>query len=88
MREKLIGLIFRITVALATRLGYTLVRTTDLNSATRHLSLAQAYVERSGHLNTVKGRKPRAVSSLTEKLWDVQIDLMHGRVTTGTGTRT
>lgn len=46
------------------RRGYAVVRAGELTAARQVLDEVTAYVRRSGHLNTVSGRRPRSVAKV------------------------
>lgn len=46
------------------RRGYETVNAQALQASQRVLAEGYSYVERSGHLNTVSGRKPKAIERL------------------------
>ncbi len=50
------------------RRGYVQVENWALTAARAAIAGALDYTDRSGHLNTVKGRKPRAVKRLTSTM--------------------
>lgn len=50
------------------RRGYEVVERWALTAAREALCGAGIYADRSGHLNTVKGRRPRAVGRLTKSM--------------------
>lgn len=50
------------------RRGYATVEASTYEESRAHTMALLDYVERSGHLNTVSGRRPRAVARLREGL--------------------
>lgn len=50
------------------RRGYSIVETSALVRARKELMDVAEYVDKSGHLNTVSGRRPRAIRRIRESL--------------------
>lgn len=71
-------------VARAKTMGYVVITEEAFASAAITLGTLSTYVDKSGHLNTVKGRKPRAIARLIRGLARTANSLAVGLTQRGT----
>lgn len=67
------------------RRGWDVIDNEALSEARERISASLEYIDKSGHLNTVKGRRPRAVDRLVRTLWRALVRSSPARPVLGKG---